>query len=484
MGIRHIAAVDLGASSGRVMHATYETQSQSITLQEIHRFTNSLTFVDGHHCWDLENLEQQILIGLNKLDEQGVILDSIGIDTWGVDYVLLDKHGNRVGPSYSYRDHRTDGVMAKVQQDLGLENLYRHTGIQYLPFNSLYQLKAMMDNKPEWLSQVTDWVMIPDYLIYRLTGKLNREYTNATTSQLVNIDNNNWDKTLLDYLGVPHNWFGEIRHPGNEVGTWTSKKGHSVAVISVASHDTASAVIAAPMSSKDSAYLCSGTWSLMGLDTLKACTGKEALTANITNEGGIDGHYRVLKNIMGLWLFQRICQEHNVTDIPKLVVEAAQQPSFQSLINPNNDRFLNPSSMTEEIQQACKEHGQVIPLTLPQLARCVFDSLALLYKKVAEELTQLHGRPLKQLHVVGGGCQNDFLNQLCADVCQLPVTAGPVESSALGNVGCQLMALSELANVEQFRQLVTKNFPIRHFTPQPKHSLFLEQPWRNFCALR
>jgi rhamnulokinase len=481
MSIRHIAAVDLGASSGRVMLAVYDSRRQSLSLTEIHRFTNHLRQVDEHHHWDLDHLERQIVTGLNKLDGQGVALDGIGIDTWGVDYVLLDKDGNRVGPAYSYRDRRTEGVMETVCRDLGREAIYHRTGIQFLPFNTLYQLKAMVDANPVWLGQVTDLLMIPDYLVYRLTGKLNREYTNATTSQLVNIDTDDWDPALLDYLNVPREWFGAIRHPGHEVGAWESETGRKVPVISVASHDTASAVIGAPLDNSDSAYLCSGTWSLMGIDTTAACRSATALSYNITNEGGIDGHYRALKNIMGLWLFQRLCREHQIDDIAALVDLAAQQSAFASLINPNDDRFLNPPSMTDEIQRACRENGQAVPESAAQLARCVFDSLALLYRQVADELAQLQGRPLHRLHVVGGGCQNDFLNQLCADVCRIEVIAGPIESSTLGNVGCQLMALNEVTNVEQFRRLITQNFPVRRFTPQPLSGF--EQAWRTFRAL-
>lgn len=480
MSTRYIAAIDLGASSGRVMLATFNQDDKSLSLSEIHRFKNCLQLVDGHHCWDLDYLEQQIICGLTKLEMQNIKLDSAGIDTWGVDYVLLDKDGKRVGPSYSYRDHRTDGIMETVFVDLGKETIYQRTGIQFLPFNTLYQLKAMMNEKPEWLDRVTDFVMIPDYLIYRLTGKLNREYTNATTSQLVNVNTDNWDTSLLDYLNLPHSWFGTVRHPGHKVGKWQSLSGHAIPIISVASHDTASAVIAVPLTSERQAYLSSGTWSLMGIDTLTPCTSEQALNYNITNEGGIDGHYRVLKNIMGLWLFQRICHEHHITDIPEFVAKTTLAPPFKSLINPNAPRFLNPASMTDEIRLACQENKQPIPHTAEELARCVFDSLALLYRQVINELSHIH-HPITQLHIVGGGCQNDFLNQLCADVCGIPVIAGPAEASTLGNIGCQLMALNEINDVVEFRQIVTKNFPIRVFKPQvsPSH----EHVWHTFYDL-
>src|SRR5699024_2055319 len=221
--------------SGRVMLASYHSAQQTLTLQEIHRFHNGLIKFNQHDCWDVDGLEQQIRYGLAKIEQQGIKLNSIGIDSWGVDYVLLDKEGQRVAPSYAYRDHRTDGMMAQVLGDIDRQTIYHRTGIQFLPFNTLYQLAAMVNEQPDWLSQVTDFIMIPDYLIYRLTGQLNREYTNATTTQLVNIDTDDWDPLLLDYLRLPRSWFGTIRHPGHEVGYWSSALGHCIPVISVAS---------------------------------------------------------------------------------------------------------------------------------------------------------------------------------------------------------------------------------------------------------
>lgn len=467
---RYIAAIDLGASSGRVMLSCYQQQKQQLTLKEIHRFSNSFKQIGSNFCWDLVYLEQQILIGLNKIVDRNIKLASIGIDTWGVDYVLLDKNGNTVGPTYSYRDHRTDTIFPQVQLEFGKEKIYQKTGIQFLSFNTLYQLKAMMLENPAWLSQVTDLVMIPDYLIYRLTGKINREYTNATTTQLVNVITNDWDDELLNYLGLPRDWFGKIQKPGNKVGYWQSPKGDAIPVISVASHDTASAVIATPLSDRNSAYLCSGTWSLMGIESKKPFTEHEALMANITNEGGVDGHYRVLKNIMGLWLFQRVCAENNIKDIIPLIELAKKEQPFLYLVNPNDPRFLNPESMTETIKEVCLEnngHNRTnTPQTLPQLVRCIFDSLAMLYKDVIEQLSSLTKQPIKTLHIVGGGSQNEFLNQLCADICNINVTAGPIESSALGNIGYQLISLGDVKDVSTLRYIISQNFDTKYFFPK------------------
>ncbi|TCP93426.1 L-rhamnulokinase [Cricetibacter osteomyelitidis] len=480
----NIAAIDLGASSGRVMLATYQIENQQISLQEIHRFKNPLHHRNGHECWDLAYLENEIITGLNKIIAESTALHSVGIDTWGVDYVLLNKEGEILGDSYSYRDARTEGVMQQVQQDLTKEQIYRKTGIQFLSFNTLYQLKAMMNEKPDWLNDVTDFVMIPDYLNYRLTGVLNREYTNATTTQLINVNTDSWDTELLNYLGIPVSWFGQIRHPGHKVGDW-SQVNQRVSVMSVASHDTASAVIASPLSDEYSAYLCSGTWSLMGLDRKQVRNDATAMNANITNEGGIDGHYRILKNIMGLWLFQRLCAERQITDIPELIQQAGQEEAFRSLINPNNEAFLNPASMVEAIQQYCQSHNQPIPTTTSQLARCIFDSLAMLYRQVAEQLSELQHHPISYLHIVGGGSQNEFLNQLCANLCGVDVIAGPIEASVLGNVGCQLMALDQLHTAQEFRQIVAKNFPLKHFKFQPHFadSDLVKSKWQEFSQL-
>jgi len=465
MTIRNVAAIDLGASSGRVMLASWHTDAQKLTIKEIHRFTNGFKLHAGQDCWDLAALEREILTGLSKLDNQQFRLDGIGIDTWGVDYVLLDKQGERVGEAVSYRDHRTDGVMARVIAEVGSKTLYRHTGIQFLPFNTLYQLKAMSEQQPELLASVEHFLMIPDYFTYRLTGKLNNEYTNASTTQMLNLENGDWDQSLLDYLGIPRRWFGTPRLPGNTVGEWTSPDGRQVPVIAVASHDTASAVVASPLQNRHSAYLSSGTWSLMGFESDTPYNNQQAQAANITNEGGVSGTFRVLKNIMGLWLLQRVCHEQKVTDLPALIALAAEQPPFVSLINPNNECFLNPPSMVDAIRESCRETGQPVPQTTAALTRTILDSLALCYRQILEELSVLRGAELNHLYIVGGGCQNQLLNQLCADICQIPVTAGPVEATTLGNVGCQLMTLGDVTDLASWRHIVERSFPPHHFSP-------------------
>ena len=466
MSIRHLVAVDLGASSGRVMLARYDQENDSITLEEVSRCVNQLLTIDEHQCWDLDALEAFIIAALEKLDQQGISIDSIGIDTWGVDFVLLDKQGNRVGLPVSYRDARTHGVMAQAVRDLGEEAIYQRTGIQFLPFNTLYQLRALCRDHADDLNRVAHAVLIPDYLHCRLTGKLNWEYTNATTTQLLNIHSGDWDPALLEWSGANPAWFEKPSQPGREVGCWHSTSGQAVPVIAVATHDTASAVLATPLAGDDAAYLSSGTWSLMGFESATPFTSPEALAANITNEGGAEGRYRVLKNIMGLWLLQRICDELDIHDLGQLITDAQQQPICHWLINPNADRFLNPASMVREIQDACAEQAMPVPATAPELARCIFDSLALYYREVLMQLEQLRGKPFSQLHIVGGGSQNHFLNQLCASACGRPVYAGPVEASTLGNIGCQLIAIGDVADVSTFRQQIQRNFPLTHFDIQ------------------
>ena len=328
MSFRHCVAVDLGASSGRVMLASYECGTRTLTLREIHRFTNSLQKVDGYDCWDVDRLEGEIRRGLVKVCEQGILIDSIGIDTWGVDYVLLDKHGERVGLPVSYRDPRTHGLMHHAEEQIGRAEIYRRSGIQFMPFNTLYQLRALVEQQPELVSQGSHALLIPDYFSFRLTGHLNWEYTNATTTQLININSDSWDEELLNWSGAPREWFGTPTHPGNVIGHWLCPQGNAIPVVAVASHDTASAVIASPLASKNAAYLSSGTWSLMGFESKTPYTGSDALQANITNEGGAEGRYRVLKNIMGLWLLQRVLKEQNISDLSALIARTARLPAL------------------------------------------------------------------------------------------------------------------------------------------------------------
>ncbi|MFD1803530.1 rhamnulokinase [Mixta tenebrionis] len=479
---RNFVAIDLGASSGRIMLAQYQPEAQTLTLEQISRFANQRHQRDGYDCWDLDGLEQAIRDGLEQLLERGIVPESIGIDTWGVDVVMLNQAGERVGLPVSYRDKRTHGLMAQAQRELGRDLIWQHTGIQFLPFNTLYQLRAFSQMHPELLDEVAHVLMIPDYLHYRLSGQLNWEYSNASTTQLLNLATGEWDRQLLEWAGARAEWFGAPRMPGTPVGEWQSRSGLRIPLVAVASHDTASAVLATPLAAPDEAYLCSGTWSLLGFESRTPFNNQAALSVNVTNEGGAEGRYRVLKNIMGLWLLQRVCHELEIADLCALIEEAARYPACQSIIDANDARFINPASMVREIQDACAEQAMPVPHSPAALARCIFDSLALLYRQVVEELSALRGAAFSRLHIVGGGSQNPLLNQLCANACRLPISIGPVEASTLGNIGSQLIARGALADVDAFRRCVMKNFPCQII--QPLSDSALTDSWSRFQALK
>ncbi len=478
-----VAAVDLGASSGRVLLACYGAAQHTLGIEEIHRFENGFVHRDGHDCWDIDDLVAQINIGLERIIDRGITLTSVGVDTWGVDFVLVDAKGKLLGQAVAYRDHRTDGVMEEVARIIPRAELYARTGIAFMQFNTIYQLVALKRENPDWLPRAQTLLLTADYLHYRLCGAKSCEYTNASTSQLLSLKSNTWDFDLIKTLGLPTQWFPPLNQPGSEIGGWVSRSGQWVKVITPATHDTASAVIAAPLEDEFTVYISSGTWSLMGIESLVPYNDARALAANFTNEGGADGTYRVLKNIMGLWLIQRVRDAFPTFSFSDLAVQAENAEPFRYLINPNDDRFLNPPSMLEAIQEFCRETGQGEPLDAGAVARCVFESLAFLYRRTLDELTTITGQHYTQIQIVGGGCKNEFLNQLCADFCQLPVHTGPVEASALGNITCQLRALGQLADRTAIRQLIRKEFSGQTVLPRTENSSAADQHWQRFQNL-
>lgn len=469
----NIAAVDLGASSGRVIWASYDPANDNITMQEMHRFTNGMVHSNGHDCWEPERLFSNILLGLEKIDAAGIALDAVGIDSWGVDFVLLDAAGQMLGDAVAYRDARTDGVPERVWQQLSRDEIYRRSGIQFLKFNSLYQIRALLDEKPVWLDKVTRLLLIPDYLHYRLTGQFSCEFTNASTSQLVNARSRDWDPELIGLIGEGGKWLQPIAAPGTRLGHWISPSGRQVSVIVPATHDTGSAIVATPLSGRGAAYISSGTWSLVGVERKAPLTDAAALAANLTNEGGVEGTWRLLKNVMGLWLVQGLQALWPQLGFAELVAQAEQAEPFAYLIHPNDERFLNPACMRSAIQHFCQETGQGTPQNPGELVRCVLDSLALCYDQVLRELESVTGEPITRLHIVGGGSQNRLLNQLCADICQCTVLTGPVEASALGNIGWQLKGLGLLQDLADVRRLIRHNTRIDtlhpHEVPQLDH---------------
>lgn len=457
------AAVDMGAGSGRVILA--ELRDGRISLSEAHRFETP-GFTDaatGHACWDVDAIEAEIRAGLDKADALAP-LDSVGCDTWGVDFVLLDGEKRRVGLAVAYRDKRTEGLIDALCRQMPAAEIYRRTGIHFQPYNTLYQLAATARQHPDWLARAQHLLFLPDYLHFRLSGVLANEYTIATTSQLLNLRTRDWDGDLLALAGAPAGLMTTPVPPGTVLGAM-SVAGRRVPVVAPGGHDTASAVAAAPLTGPDEAFLSSGTWSLMGLESATPATSDSARRFNIGNEGGVGGRYRVLKNMMGLWLMQRARKELGSPSHADLVVAAAAAPAFATLIDPDDPRFLNPDSMVGTIQDLARGQGEPVPETLGAIARCVFDSLALDYARVKDELEQVSGRPIRRVRIIGGGSQNDLLNQLTADACGCPVSAGPVETSALGNACVQMLALGALPSLEAARETVRASFGVRDIQP-------------------
>lgn len=456
-------AIDLGAGSGRLVVGRIADGRWS--LKEIGRFRTP-TRIDsksGYQCWDTEKILSHIGSHLAQASETDAIA-SLGVDSWGVDYVLLDDRLRTIGVPVCYRDDRTAGRMEFFHRRVPQAEIYRRTGIQFLSFNTLYQLAACTQQQPGWIETARHFLMIPDYLHFRLSGVLSNEYTNATTTQMCGLDGE-WDDLLCEAAGIQRSWMLSPIAAGTVLG---DGKGIAagIKVIAPATHDTASAIAGTPLESVDEAYISSGTWSLMGVESMAPIATEDALRMNFTNEGGIERRFRVLKNIMGMWPIQRVSEELGVSDFPALVSDAAAAEPWRSIIDVNDSEFLNPTSMTESIRGYCANSGEPIPETLAQIARCVFDSLALSYRKVKHQLETLRGRKLDRIRIVGGGCQNALLNQLCADACDLPVIAGPVEASVLGNLSAQMIALGMLENLTAARALIRTSLAADTYWPR------------------
>jgi rhamnulokinase len=464
------AAVDLGASSGRVFVAACD--GARIALREAARFeTPRAGGASGYECWDVEAIEAEVRRGLAAA-QQEARLASVGVDGWGVDFALLDGDGHLAAPAVSYRDPRTQRAMADALARMPAAELYRRTGIQLQPFNTLYQLVATAAREPAWIARARRLLMLPDYFHFRLCGAAVNEYTNATTTQLWGIAGDDWDDDLLALAGTPRALVGRPVEPGTVVGELpASGGGAALKVIAPATHDTASSVAAIPLERDDEVFLSSGTWSLMGIESRIPYTDDAARRSNISNEGGVERRYRVLKNIAGLWLVERIRKElagagGEPPAHEALIDLARAAPPWRSLIDPDAPELFNPPSMVDAIAGVCAATGQPRPESPGALIRAVFESLALSYRSVAGELAALRGRPASRLHIVGGGSQNRLLNQLAADACGLPVRAGPVESAALGNACVQLIGLGALASLDAARAVIRRSYEIEDYTPR------------------
>ncbi|MFF2446419.1 rhamnulokinase [Neobacillus sp. NPDC058068] len=464
---KYSIAVDIGASSGRLILGYLE--KGLLKLEEIHRFENKMVKKGDSFCWEADKLFQEIKNGLKKCKELGIKPDSIGIDTWAVDFVLLDDEDQPLTEAVSYRDPRTDGMMEQVFEKIMKERLYLETGIQFQKFNTIYQLYSLKQNSPEILEKAKSFLMIPDYFNFLLTGKKANEYTNATSTQLVNAFTKKWDHGLLDLLGINKEMFQEMKTPKTVLGTLkeelVSELGFDLQVILPATHDTGSAVAAVPEEDQ-TIYISSGTWSLIGVENDFPICITKALDYNFTNEGGIDYQYRFLKNIMGLWMIQEVKRNYNDEySFAELVDLASAVNDFKAIVNVNNDRFLKPDNMVQEIMNYCVETGQQIPVTPGEVAKCVYDSLAVSYQEAIHEIEEIFEKEFEKINVIGGGCQNERLNQLVADVTKKEVHAGPVEATAIGNIAAQLMALDEIQDSKEARLIVKKSFEIKKYVP-------------------
>ncbi len=479
-------AIDIGASSGR--HILGHVSGGRVLLEEAYRFDNRQVRRGEYDCWDLQELYRNILEGMRKCWEQGKAPSFLAIDTWGVDFVLLDKNGRLVGDAVSYRDGRTKGADRVVSAKIPERELYAATGIQKQMFNTIYQLAALQEEDPGQLESAEGFLMVPDYFHYLLTGVKKQEYTNATTTNLVNAASKQWDMQIIRKLGLPERLFGELSMPGAFVGGLLpgiqEKVGFDCAVVLPATHDTGSAFLAVPARDGQAVYLSSGTWSLLGVENKEPITTEKSREANFTNEGGYQFRFRYLKNIMGLWMLQCIRRECNgghyvegkygqgrqiepnkqigFGDMAAMAKECA---SFPSIVDVDDPCFLSPDSMVDAVKGYCARTGQQAPETLGEVLQCVYQSLAVRYAQNIKQLEGLTGKRYTSINIVGGGCQDMYLNKLTAKETGLPVYAGPVEGTALGNLMVQMIYNREFDSLQQAREAVNNSFEIQEVLP-------------------
>ncbi len=463
-------AVDLGATSGRTILGSFTPNG--LELEEVNRFPNHLIQTGGHFYWDIYELYRHIVEGLQIAARwEDVKITSIGIDTWGVDFVCVGKDGAFLRLPYSYRDPHTTGAPERYFTRMPRKQVYECTGIQVMNFNSLFQLDTLRHNHDSALSSADKLLFIPDALSYMLTRQMVTEYTIASTAQLVNANTRRLEPFILKSVGLSEEHFGRFVYPGEQVGVLTEEVQAmtglgAVPVIAVAGHDTASAVAAVPAMNANFAYLSSGTWSLMGVETDAPVINEETERLNFTNEGGVAGTIRLLKNICGMWLLERCRAGWEETSYPELIAEANAAEPFRSLINPDDVLFANPADMEQAIKTYCADRHQPVPERRGEVVRCIFESLALRYRQVLENLSVLSVRPIEVLHVIGGGSRNDLLNQWTANAVSVPVVAGPSEATAIGNVMMQALATGAATNVASMRQLINRSISLKTFQPQ------------------
>ncbi len=461
---QYYLAVDIGASSGR--HILGSIENGKIVLEEIYRFENGMKKKDGHLCWDVDALFHEIKAGIRRCKTIGKIPATMGIDTWAVDYVLLDSEDHILGETYGYRDKRTTGMDDKVYEIIAPEELYARTGIQKQIFNTIYQLMAVKLQTPILMQRAVDFLMLPDYFHFLLTGNKRSEYTNATSTQLVNPETKDWDYELIERLGYKKEIFRPLSMPGTSVGRFADEireeVGFDCEVVLPATHDTGSAVLAVPAKEDDFLYISSGTWSLMGIESKEANCSAECMRANFTNEGGYEYRFRFLKNIMGLWMIQSV--RHELDDnysFAKLCELAEEAKGFPSRVDVNADCFLAPDNMTDEIKRYCEKSGQQVPETVGELSTVIYQSLAESYADTVKEIEAITGKQYQGIYIVGGGSNAEYLNQLTAEKTGKKVYAGPGEATAIGNIAAQMLAGKEFADVKSARACIYDSFDIK-----------------------
>lgn len=461
--VKYFLAIDIGASSGR--HILGSVQDGKIVLEEVYRFWNGMDDIDGTLCWDVDRLFREIIEGMKKCKEADKIPVSVGIDTWGVDFVLLDEEENIVGKTVGYRDHRTDGMDEEVYHLISEEELYARTGIQKAIYNTIYQLMALKKEHPEHMEKAAAMLMIPDYFHYKLCGKKVQEYSEATTAQLVNPVTRDWDYELIEKLGFPANMFQKIYMPGTKIGSLTEEVreavGYDCQVVLPPTHDTASAVMAIPTDDEDVCYISSGTWSLMGVERKDADCSVKSKEANFTNEGGYGGRITYLANIMGLWMIQSVRNKLAPDLSYGELCDQASEETIDSIVDCQDDCFLSPEDMVEEIKNYCRRTSQAVPETLSELACVVYNSLAKCYAGKLQEIEKLVGRGYDRIHIIGGGSNAVYLNELTAKYTKVPVYAGPGEATALGNILTQMIEEGLFDSLKAARQCVAESFEIK-----------------------
>lgn len=462
---KYYLAVDIGASSGRHMLASIV--DGKMQLEEVYRFPNGMDNKNGTLCWNVDRLFTEIKNGLKKCKELGKIPTSMAIDTWGVDYVLLDKENHILGDTVGYRDSRTNGMDEKVYETISLEDLYKRTGIQKAIFNTVYQLMAVKQTHPEYLEKAEAMLMIPDYFHFLLTGVKKMEYTNATTGQLISVETNDWDYELIRMLGYNEKMFQPVSMPGTVVGNFTKEiqeeVGFDCTVVLPATHDTGSAVLAVPTNDDNAIYISSGTWSLMGIERKEADCSMEAMKANFTNEGGYDHRFRFLKNIMGLWMIQSVKKEFEEDLSFAEICARASKETIPSIVDCNDDCFLAPESMIKAVQEFCKNTNQQVPETVGEISAVIYNSLAKCYGDTIREIEAITGNTYDTIYVVGGGSNAGYLNELTAKYTGKKVSAGPGEATAIGNITIQMLHDGVFTSLPEARTCIGESFDIKKY---------------------